>query len=431
MAPTTNDDPPLLSVRGKDSASFVDFLTNYMIASSNNPFCPKTNPSGIVNMGTAVSRLMEKELQEYIIKNNSLSYSSEYQHYFNFCGTDELRNGTADLLTRHLCPENPIDPSLMVFMNGVTSCLDALGHTLCDPGDVMITPTPCYGRIFTDFTDRSRVKVEPLHLSERNAKNGETFYLDPSALDARITELKSQGSNVRAFIVLHPHNPLGDVYSAVQLRNLMEVCAKHKVHFISDEIYALSVFDEDTIMPSAFAIKDLPDPERTHILWGFSKDLGLAGFRLGVIHSRNAEVLNCLNTVGSYQATSHVTMHAAATLINDKEWFDKFYLPTNKQKLRKAYDRACSKLEQMGVGVRKSKAAFFIWANVQSFMKSKTEEEEMAIFDELFEAGLYVVPGVKNHCQDPGWIRIVFTVSEEEIDVGLDRMENVLKKRKL
>merc|ERR1712126_395248 len=93
-------------------------------------------------MGTAVSRLMEKELQDYIIKNNSFSYSSDYQHYFNFTGTDELRNGVADLLTRHLCPENPIDPSLLVVMNRVTSCLDALGHALCDPGDVMITPTP-------------------------------------------------------------------------------------------------------------------------------------------------------------------------------------------------------------------------------------------------------------------------------------------------
>ena len=50
-------------------------------------------------------------------------------------------------------------------MNGVTSCLDALGHTICDPGDVIISPTPIYGRIFTDFTDRSGVKMAALPLS--------------------------------------------------------------------------------------------------------------------------------------------------------------------------------------------------------------------------------------------------------------------------
>ena len=52
-------------------------------------------------------------------------------------------------------------------MNGVTSCLDSLAHVICDPGDIIISPTPVYGRIFTDFTDRSGVKVVPLNLSSQ------------------------------------------------------------------------------------------------------------------------------------------------------------------------------------------------------------------------------------------------------------------------
>ena len=50
-------------------------------------------------------------------------------------------------------------------MNGVSSCMDALGHTICDPCDVIITPTPVYGRVFTNFTNRSGAKIVPLHLS--------------------------------------------------------------------------------------------------------------------------------------------------------------------------------------------------------------------------------------------------------------------------
>lgn len=54
----------------------------------------------------------------------------------------------------------------LVVLNGVTSCLDALSHALCDPGDVIITPTPAYGRMFTDVQDRAGALVLPLELRQ-------------------------------------------------------------------------------------------------------------------------------------------------------------------------------------------------------------------------------------------------------------------------
>ena len=48
--------------------------------------------------------------------------------------------------------------------------------------------------------------------------------------------------------------------------------------------------------------KQLPDPERTHWMWGMSKDFGLAGFRVGFIHSYNKRVMKCLD--GMYLYTS-------------------------------------------------------------------------------------------------------------------------------
>ena len=46
---------------------------------------------------------------------------------------------------------------------------------------------------------------------------------------------------------------------------------RHELHVILDEIYALSVFDEATSFHSVLTIADLPDPQRTHFVWGFSK----------------------------------------------------------------------------------------------------------------------------------------------------------------
>lgn len=52
------------------------------------------------------------------------------------------------------------------MLNGVTSCLDALSHALCDPGDVIIPPTPVYARMFTDVHDRAGAAVLPLVLRQ-------------------------------------------------------------------------------------------------------------------------------------------------------------------------------------------------------------------------------------------------------------------------
>lgn len=52
----------------------------------------------------------------------------------------------------------------LIVMNGVNSCLDAMAYVCCDPGDVMITPTPVYGRVLSNFEERCFVDVQPLHL---------------------------------------------------------------------------------------------------------------------------------------------------------------------------------------------------------------------------------------------------------------------------
>ena len=54
-------------------------------------------------------------------------------------------------------------------------------------------------------------------------------------------DLKSQGFNVKAYIHCNPNNPLGDVYNEETNLKLMKICAKHQIHFISDEIYALTI----------------------------------------------------------------------------------------------------------------------------------------------------------------------------------------------
>ena len=73
-------------------------------------------------------------------------------------------------------------------------------------------------------------------------------------LEKKITQEKNSGRAVKAFMYCNPHNPLGVIYPKDLTISLMEVCKKHEVHFISDEIYGLSVFDPSASFDSVLSI---------------------------------------------------------------------------------------------------------------------------------------------------------------------------------
>ncbi|KAK7070774.1 hypothetical protein SK128_022016 [Halocaridina rubra] len=434
MATGSNGDiPPLstVSTRARHTIQLKDFLTPYAVTSGMNPYHPKDNPKGYINMATAVNRLMEEELETRLRKADAMQYDRQFQHYYQLFGTFQFRMALADFLSRHLCPGRTLSTENIVVLNGVASCLDALGHAICDPGDVLLTPTPVYTRIFSDFCERALVDVQPIITTQEKNQENLSFTYQPRDIENRIQELKAEGKNVKGIILVHPQNPLGDFYSKSFLLDVLQVCARHKLHVIVDEIYALSIFRDEESFVSFLALEPIsPEPEKIHFVWGMTKDFGLAGFRAGVIHSTNQEVVNCLKKLSTYQCTASIVHHACAALLNDKEWCDDFFLPTNRRKLRDSYEKARSFLEEMGIEVREAKSGFFVWINLQPFLNEVTKEEELALFEDFFKQRLFVVPGSILYCANPGWFRLIFCVHPQDLEAGLEKLRSVIEVRR-
>ena len=112
-------------------------------------------------------------------------------------------------------------------------------------------------------------------------------------------------SRIKALVMTNPHNPLSQCYPAAVLRQCMTFCHDRNLHFISDEVYALSVFANSSPKPlvpfvSVLSLLETPsqakgrdeadltdhesqniiDPSRVHVLWTTSKDFGLSGIRM-------------------------------------------------------------------------------------------------------------------------------------------------------
>lgn len=93
---------------------------------------------------------------------------------------------------------------------------------------------------------------------------------------------------IRAVIITNPHNPLGQRYPRSVLESCLDFCKKHDLHFISDEVYALTSFESlDVPDPVPFVsalaldVKGLGcDLSKVHTVWSPSKDFGESGFRM-------------------------------------------------------------------------------------------------------------------------------------------------------
>jgi len=88
------------------------------------------------------------------------------------------------------------------------------------------------------------------------------------------------------------------------LKRIVQFCAKHKLHLISDEIYALSVFENPkAAKPVPFTsileldLSGLIDPQLVHMVYGPSKDFCANGFRMGMLYSRNEGLLKAVSTL--------------------------------------------------------------------------------------------------------------------------------------
>jgi aspartate/methionine/tyrosine aminotransferase len=214
-------------------------------------------------------------------------------------------DGLASFLNEHFDPHEPVQTAHIATAPGAASCLDALLYTICDPGDAVLVPAPywskllhsrplsmCLSRVILisyisdgfDFQFRVRASVTPLPVN--CSSFARTFSLD--LLVALDEAIENATSPVKALVLTNPHNPFAQCYPRAVIEACLQFCERHDLHLISDEVYALSIFDSADskgLPPFVSALSLEPAsldcaPHRVHVIWSISKDFGSSGIRL-------------------------------------------------------------------------------------------------------------------------------------------------------
>ncbi len=118
-------------------------------------------------------------------------------------------------------------PEWLVQTYGVVLAFSMAIRAFTQPGDGIIIQTPVYTPFFNEIKGNERVIVE------NRLIKGETRY----EMDFEDLERKAADPNTKMMILCSPHNPVGRVWSREELQRVSEICLKHNVLVVSDEIH--------------------------------------------------------------------------------------------------------------------------------------------------------------------------------------------------
>ena len=237
-----------------------------------------------------------------------------------------------------------------------------------------------------------------------------------------------------------PHNPLGRCYSRKALVAYLKLCAKYQLHLVSDEIYALSVWEnkeEGDLVPFtsilSIDIDGIINADLVHVLWGMSKDFGANGIRLGSIITKNKAFKEAMNSVAIYSYVSGISDHIVANLLEDDAW-TRAYIEMNQARLSESYSFVAQCLQEYAVEFTPgSNAAFFLWVNLGSAYLAKHPDRRQSqditaeIMQALLMQKLYLASGAVFGSETPGIFRIVFSHPRPYLEEALNRMLKALE----
>lgn len=134
-----------------------------------------------------------------------------------------------------------IDRRNIIYTSGVVPAISAIIKALARPGDKVLVQTPVYNCFFSSIRNNGcEVLASPL------LRRGDSYVMDFDDLERKVAE-----PDVRLMLLCNPHNPVGRVWTADELRRLGDICRRNGVTVIADEIHCELVYPGHRYTPFA------------------------------------------------------------------------------------------------------------------------------------------------------------------------------------
>ncbi len=333
-----------------------------------------------------------------------------FTKYTPSSGIVELR----EACTRKFREENGLDykPDQILVSVGAKHSIYNAVMVLCDAGDEALIPVP-YWVSYPEMVKLAGAK--PVYI-ETTPDTG--FKVTPEMLSRAITP------RTRVLILNSPSNPTGAVYTREELSGIAEVCLKHGIWVISDEIYEKLIYEGEHVSFASLS------PELMNItitVNGVSKAYAMTGWRIGYAGGPK-EVIKAMADLQSH-ATSNPTSisqkAALAALTGPTEPLERM-----RQEFKRRRDYIVERAQRMPeFRCSTPSGAFYIYPDVSGLIGKSVGGKVITSSSVLAEilldkARIAVVPG--EAFGTSANLRFSYATSLERIKEGMDRLEAVL-----
>lgn len=325
-----------------------------------------------------------------------------YNQYPPMAGLPELRQAVAGHYARHQGLDLDWQGEVTIT-SGATEALAAALLGLIQPGDEVIVFQPLYDSYLPIIRLAGGV---PRLVS-----------LQPPRWRFDRTMLEAAFSDRTRFVVLNnPNNPAGTVLPDEDLALLAELCVKHDVIAICDEVWEQVVFGDARHRP-LLAFPGMR--ERTVKIGSAGKMFGLTGWKVGFLCAAPALTYSLARAHQFLTFTTPPNLQAAVAwgLDNSEAWFR-----TMPRDLERSRDRLSEGLVREGFAVLPAKGTYFL--NIDLAASGVAAGDRAFCLRAVKEAGVAAIPVSALYEQDPvtNIVRLCFSKRDETLDAGIERL---------
>lgn len=301
------------------------------------------------------------------------------------------------------------------FAPGVVAAFNWMLQILTEPDDAVIVMTPVYYPFLQAVTNNERKLIT----SELVNEDGE-YTIDFEDFEKKIID-----NDVKAFILCSPHNPVARVWTKEELTRMFEICHRHYVYVISDEIHQDFVFGDKVQIPSYQATEHWDEmvaitaPSKTFNLAG-----GQNSFMIIADEKLRARWDDFAKRIRLMTGNAFGFVAAEAAYKGGQDWLDKVkkQIVDNDQYLRELFKENLPEIV-----VTPLEGTYLVWIDLRAYVKPEDTREfiqkkcRLAVdFGDWFGGE-----------QFNGFIRMNLATSRENVEIGAKRiMDGILKERK-
>lgn len=297
---------------------------------------------------------------------------------------------------------------------GVVFALGAAVKAFTKPGDAVLIQNPVYYPFTNIIRDNDRRVIDNTLVYEKRVTEGKSQY----SIDYEDFERKIVQEHIKLFILCNPHNPVGRVWTREELQQLGEICLRHHVIVVSDEIHNDFVYPgfEHTV----FANVDPRFTEFTVTCTAPSKTFNLAGLQISNIFISNETLREAfqkeIDKTGYDEPNALGAVACEAAYRGGQEWLDQLraYLLENLNFLR-AYLQ--EKLPQ--IHLVEPEGTYLVWLDCSELGISGKELDQFIVE----KAGLWLDGGAMFGPSGADFQRVNIACPRATLELALDKLK--------